>query len=207
VARYRAAACRQCRREGIKLFLKGARCFGEKCAIERRNYPPGQHGLSRTKLTQYGIQLREKQKAKHIYGVLEGQFRLYFARAEREKGITGENLLKLLERRLDNVVFRLGFAASRRESRQMVAHGHFQVNGRKVSVPSYIVKVGEEVALRATSKMQERVVDNLGAGRSAVPPWLDVDVNQKKGTVRGLPVREDIQIPVQEQLIVELFSK
>jgi small subunit ribosomal protein S4 len=199
--------CRQCRREGIKLFLKGSRCFMEKCAIERRNYPPGQHGLSRTKLTPYGVQLREKQKAKNIYGVLESQFRRYFARAEREKGITGENLLKLLERRLDNVVFRLGMAASRREARQMVAHGHFQVNGRKVSVPSYIVKVGEVVQLRPTSKLGERVADNLNAGRATMPPWLEVDVNEKKGVVRGLPVREDIQIPVQEQLIVELFSK
>ena len=207
VARYRAAVCRQCRREGIKLFLKGARCFTEKCAIERRNYPPGQHGLSRTKVTPYGVQLREKQKAKNIYGVLESQFRRYFERAERERGITGENLLKLLERRLDNVVFRLGMAASRRESRQMVAHGHFQVNGRKVSVPSYIVKVGEVVQLRPGSKMAERAADNLAAGRAAVPPWLEVDVNDKKGTVRGLPMREDIQIPVQEQLIVELFSK
>jgi small subunit ribosomal protein S4 len=207
VARYRAAACRQCRREGIKLFLKGARCFGEKCAIERRNYPPGQHGLSRTKLTQYGIQLREKQKAKNIYGVLEKQFRLYFHRAEREKGITGENLLKLLERRLDNVVFRLGFAASRREARQMVAHGHFQVNGRRVSVPSFIVRVGEVVQLRASSKMGERLTDNVSAGRATVPPWLEVDLEGKRGTVRGLPMREDIQIPVQEQLIVELYSK
>jgi len=207
VARYRAAVCRQCRREGIKLFLKGARCFTEKCAIERRNYPPGQHGLSRTKLTPYGVQLREKQKAKNIYGVLESQFRRYFERAERERGITGENLLKLLERRMDNVVFRLGMAASRREARQMVAHGHFQVNGRKVSVPSYIVKVSEVVQLRSSSKMAERVADNLAAGRAAVPPWLEVDVNDKKGTVRGLPMREDIQIPVQEQLIVELFSK
>ncbi|MBI1960286.1 MAG: 30S ribosomal protein S4 [Candidatus Rokubacteria bacterium] len=207
MARYRAAVCRQCRREGIKLFLKGARCFTEKCAIERRNYPPGQHGLSRTKVTPYGVQLREKQKAKNIYGVLESQFRRYFERAERERGITGENLLKLLERRLDNVVFRLGMAASRRESRQMVAHGHFQINGRKVSVPSYIVKVGEVVQLRPRSKMAERAADNLAAGRAAVPPWLEVDVNDKKGTVRGLPMREDIQIPVQEQLIVELFSK
>ena len=139
--------------------------------------------------------------------MLETQFRRYFARAEREKGITGENLLKLLERRLDNVVFRLGMAASRREARQMVAHGHFQVNARKVSVPSYIVKVGEVVQLRSTSKLQERVADNLNAGRAAAPPWLEVDLNAKKGTVRGLPVREDIQIPVQEQLIVELFSK
>jgi small subunit ribosomal protein S4 len=207
VARYRAAVCRQCRREGIKLFLKGARCFTEKCAIERRNYPPGQHGLSRTKLTPYGIQLREKQKAKNIYGVLEGQFRRYFARAEREKGITGENLLKLLERRLDNVVFRLGMAASRREARQIVAHGHVQVNGRKVSVPSYIVRVGETIQLRPTSRLAERVADNLAAGRAAVPPWLELDAAERRGTVRGLPVREDIQIPVQEQLIVELFSK
>ena len=207
MARYRAAACRQCRREGIKLFLKGSRCFGEKCAIERRNYPPGQHGLSRTKLTNYGIQLREKQKAKRIYGVLESQFRRYFAMAERERGVTGENLLKLLERRLDNVVFRTGMAASRREARQMVGHGHIQINGRKVSIPSYIVKVGEVVQLRTTSKMQERVADNLGAGRQQPPAWIEVDPNEKKGTVRGLPIREDIQIPVQEQLIVELFSK
>jgi small subunit ribosomal protein S4 len=199
--------CRQCRREGIKLFLKGSRCFTEKCAIERRNYPPGQHGLRRTKATSYGVQLREKQKAKRIYGVLETQFRRYFARAEAEKGVTGENLLKLLERRLDNVVFRLGMAASRREARQMVAHGHVEVSGHKVSVPSYIVRVGEVVQLRTTSKMQERVADNLAAGRSPVPPWLELDVNEKRGTVRGLPIREDIQIPVQEQLIVELFSK
>ncbi len=207
MARYRTAVCRQCRREGIKLFLKGARCFTEKCAIERRNYPPGQHGLGRTKLTPYGVQLREKQKAKRIYGVLETQFRRYFAWAESEKGITGENLLKLLERRLDNVVFRLGMAASRREGRQMIAHGHVQVNGHKVSIPSYIVKVGEVVQLRPTSKMQARVADNLAAGRSPVPAWLELDVNEKKATVRGLPIREDIQIPVQEQLIVELFSK
>jgi len=207
VARYRTAVCRQCRREGIKLFLKGGRCFTEKCAIERRNYPPGQHGLRRSKPTAYGTQLREKQKAKRIYGVLESQFRRYFSWAEAEKGITGENLLKLLERRLDNVMFRLGMAASRSEARQMVAHGHVQVNGRKVSVPSYIVKVGEVVQLRTTSKMQERVADNLAAGRSPVPPWLELDANEKKGTVRGLPIREDIQIPVQEQLIVELFSK
>ncbi len=150
MARYRDAKCRLCRREGMKLFLKGARCFTDKCAIERRNYPPGQHGLNRGKLTPYGIQLREKQRAKRIYGVLENQFRRYFHQAEREKGVTGENLLRLLELRLDNAVHRLGFAASRRESRQMVAHGHFQVNGRKVSVPSYLLKVGDAVALRGT---------------------------------------------------------
>jgi small subunit ribosomal protein S4 len=207
LARYRAAACRQCRREGIKLFLKGSRCFGEKCAIERRNYPPGQHGLSRTKLTNYGIQLREKQKAKRIYGVLESQFRKYFQWAESQKGVTGENLLRLLELRLDNVVYRLGFAASRRESRQMVAHGHFQVNGRKVTVPSFLAKVGDVVELRPTSKMGPRVDDNANAGRGQIPQWLEVDVNAKRGVIRSLPLREDIQLPVSEQLIVELYSK
>jgi small subunit ribosomal protein S4 len=199
--------CRQCRREGLKLFLKGSRCFTEKCAIERRNYPPGQHGLRRSKPTSYGVQLREKQKAKRIYGVLESQFRRYFAWAEAEKGVTGENLLKLLERRLDNVVYRLGMASSRKEGRQIVAHGHIQVNGRKVSIPSYIVKAGDVVELRPTSSMQERVADNLSAGRAGVPAWLELDAETKRGTIRGLPIREDIQIPVQEQLIVELFSK
>ena len=207
MARYADAKCRLCRREGQKLFLKGARCFTDKCGIERRNYPPGQHGLNRAKPTAYGIQLREKQKAKRIYGVLESQFRRYFQWAEREKGVTGENLLKLLELRIDNVVHRLGFAASRREGRQMVAHGHFSVNGRKVSVPSFLVKVGDVVQLRPTSKHQVRVDDNLNAGRGQVPQWLDLDPNEKKGVVRSLPLREDIQIPVSEQLIVELYSK
>lgn len=207
MARYRDAACRQCRREGIKLFLKGARCFTEKCAIERRNYPPGMHGLNRGKLTPFGIQLREKQKAKRIYGVLEKQFRKYFVWAEGEKGITGDNLLKLLERRLDNVVYRLGMAASRREGRQMVTHGHFQVNGRKVTIPSYIVQVGETIQLRSGSKLDERVADNLNAGRGQVPPWLEVHASEKRGVVRGLPLRGDIQLPVQEQLIIELYSK
>jgi small subunit ribosomal protein S4 len=191
----------------MKLFLKGTRCFTDKCAIERRNYPPGQHGLQRGKLTPYGVQLREKQKAKRIYGVLEGQFRRYFEWAEREKGVTGENLLRLLELRLDNVVHRLGFATSRRESRQMVAHGHFAVNGRKVTVPSYLTKVGDRVELRATSKMQARVDDNLNGGRGQVPQWLEVDPGAKRGVIRSLPLREDIQIPVSEQLIVELYSK
>ena len=207
MARYRDAKCRLCRREGMKLFLKGARCFTDKCAIERRNYPPGQHGLNRGKLTAYGVQLREKQKAKRIYGVLEMQFRRYFHSAEREKGITGENLLRQLERRLDNVVHRLGFAASRRESRQMVAHGHLQVNGRKVSVPSYLVKVGDVVQLRSTSKMQARVDENMNAGRGAVPQWLELDVNERRGVIRSFPLREDIQVQVTEQLIVELYSK
>ena len=207
MARYHDAKCRLCRREGMKLFLKGARCFTDKCAIERRNYPPGQHGLNRGKPTQFGIQLREKQKAKRIYGVVEGQFRGYFHDAEREKGVTGENLLRFLECRLDNVVHRLGFAASRRESRQMVAHGHFQVNGRKVTVPSFLVAVGDVVQLRPNSKLAARVDDNLNGGRGQVPQWLTVDPNEKKGTVRSMPLREDIQIPVSEQLIVELYSK
>jgi small subunit ribosomal protein S4 len=207
MARYRDAKCRLCRREGMKLFLKGARCFTDKCAIERRNYPPGQHGLNRGKLTAFGVQLREKQKAKRIYGVLEQQFRRYFEWAEREKGVTGENLLKLLELRLDNVVHRLGFAASRREARQMVAHGHFQVNGRKVSVPSFLVQVNDVVQLRPSSKLAARVDDNLNGGRGQVPQWLELDPEGRKGTVRSLPLREDIQIPVSEQLIVELYSK
>ena len=207
MARYTEAACRECRREGIKLFLKGARCFTEKCAIERRNYPPGQHGLNRGKLTPYGVRLREKQKAKQIYGVLERQFRKYFAWAERAKGVTGENLLRLLERRLDNVVLRLGFAASHREARQMVSHGHVLVNGRKVTIPSYLAKVGDVVQLKPTSKLADRIADNLNAGRGAVPPWLEVIAAEKKGIVRSLPLREDIQIPVQEHLIVELYSK
>ena len=205
--RYADAKCRLCRREGMKLFLKGARCFTDRCAIERRNYPPGQHGLNRGKLTPFGVQLREKQKAKRIYGVLENQFRRYFQWAERQKGVTGENLLRLLECRLDNVVYRLGFAASRRESRQMVAHGHFQVNGRKVTIPSYLVKVGDVVQLRAGSRLAPRLEDNLNAGRGQVPQWLEVDAGERKGHVRGLPLREDIQIPVSEQLIVELYSK
>ena len=207
MARYADAKCRLCRREGMKLFLKGARCFTDKCAIERRNYPPGQHGLNRGKLTPFGIQLREKQKAKRIYGVVEKQFRRYFQMAEREKGVTGENLLRLLELRLDNVVHRLGFAASRREARQMVAHGHFQVNGRKVSIPSYLVKVGDVISLRSGSRQAARVDDNLNAGRGAVPPWLELDPAARRGTVRAVPLRDDIQIPVSEQLIVELYSK
>ena len=207
MARYTGAVCRLCRRDGLKLFLKGSRCFTEKCAIERRNYPPGQHGLGRAKRSAYGEQLREKQKAKRVYGLLEGQFRRYFERAERERGVTGENLLRLLERRLDNVVFRLGFGASRAEARQIVRHGHILVNGRKVSLPSFLVKVGDQVQLRATSSLQERVTENLSAGRGQVPQWLELSAAEKRGVVRSLPLRDDIQIPVQEQLIVELYSK
>src|SRR5918912_1256144 len=200
MARYRDAKCRLCRREGMKLFLKGARCFTDKCAIERRNYPPGQHGLNRGKLTPYGVQLREKQKAKRIYGVLESQFRKYFQWAEREKGVTGENLLRLLELRLDNVVHRLGFAASRREARQMVAHGHFAVNGRKASVPSMLLKVGDTVQLRSTSKMAARVDVLLNLKKLSVqvpsqePRVVRLDVTGPK-TVKGEDVPEtDVEI-------------
>ena len=207
MARYHGPVCRLCRREGLKLFLKGSRCFTDKCAIERRNYPPGEHGLGRSKQSPYAQQLREKQRAKRIYGLLERQFRRYFEWAEREKGITGENLLRFLERRLDNVVYRLGFAASRKEARQLVRHGHVQVNGRKVNIPSYLVKVGQAVQLRPESKLQERVAENLAAGRGQVPAWLELAPDARRGVVRALPLREDIQLPVQEQLIVELYSK
>ena len=208
MARYRAAACRQCRREGIKLFLKGSRCFGEKCAIERRNYPPGQHGLSRTKLTNYGIQLREKQKAKRIYGVLESQFRRYFHMAERERGGTGENLLKLLERRLDNVVFRAGFAKSRDMARQLVTHGHFMVNGKKVDIPSY--RVSENDIVEVIPKFLEMtpfVIARAEAGERIVPAWLEVVPDKMRILVHSLPVRAQIDTQVQEQLIVEYYSK
>src|SRR5438094_325001 len=209
MARYRDAKCRLCRREGMKLFLKGARCFTDKCAIERRNYPPGQHGLNRGKLTPFGVQMREKQKAKRIYGVLESEFRKYFEWAEAQKGVTGENLLRLLELRLDNVVHRLGFAASRREGRQMVAHGHFQVNGRKVSVPSYLVKVGDVVQLRPTSKLVPRLDDNLNAGRGQVPQWLEVDPKipgVKESTVDVLlnVKKLAIQVPSGEPKVLRL---
>lgn len=207
MARYTEGVCRLCRREGIKLFLKGSRCFTDKCAIERRNYPPGQHGLGRSKASPYAIQLREKQKAKRIYGILEQQFRGYFHAAERLRGVTGENLLRLLERRLDNVVYRLGFAASRKEARQMVTHGHFQVNGRNVNIPSYLVKVGDTVKLHPTSTLGERIAENTSAGRGQIPAWLEVFPEEKRGVIRSFPLREDIQIPVQEQLIVELYSK
>src|SRR3989441_12712004 len=185
----------------MRLIHKAPPSSTDKCAIEPRNYPPGQPGLNRGKLTPFGVQLREKQKAKRIYGVLESQFRKYFEWAEAQKGVTGENLLRLLELRLDNVVHRLGFAASRREGRQMVAHGHFQVNGRKVSVPSYLVKVGDVVQLRSTSKLGARLDDNLNAGRGQGPQWLEVDPNEKKGTGRRLRVRYDIQRPVAEHRV------
>ena len=209
MARYIGPVCRLCRREGMKLFLKGERCYTEKCAIEKRNLPPGQHGKARrAKLVGYGMQLREKQKVKRIYGVLERQFRRYFEAAERQRGITGETLLQLLERRLDNVVYRLGFATSRAQGRQLVRHGHFTVNGRKVDIPSYSVKAGDEVSVRATSEqnvtIQHAIEEVKGRG---IPEWLSLDPSRTRGRVAALPTREQINLPVQEQLIVELYSK
>jgi small subunit ribosomal protein S4 len=193
----------------MKLFLKGERCYTEKCAIEKRNFPPGQHGKSRkSKMAGYGIQLREKQKVKRIYGVLEDQFRGYFEQAERTRGITGETLLQLLERRLDNVVYRLGFATSRAQARQLVRHGHFTVNGRKVDIPSYPVRAGDTVAVRTSSGQNPTILHAMEEVRGrGVPEWLLLDADRKAGTISSLPTREQINLPVQEQLIVELYSK
>jgi len=208
VARTRGSVCRLCRREGLKLFLKGTRCYTEKCAIERRNFAPGQHGKRRVKLQGYGVQLREKQKVKRLYGLLENQFRLGFQTASRKKGITGELLLINLERRLDNVVYRLGFASSRAQARQMVAHGHVRVDGRKVDIPAYLVKPGQVLSLRPKMEKNEGFVAAFEQARArGIPQWLMVDAAGLKGTVSTLPRREDITMPIQEQLIVELYSK
>ena len=208
MARYTKTNCRLCRRENLKLFLKGERCYTEKCAYDRRNYPPGQHGQSRKKFSDYGTQLREKQKVKRIYGILENQFRNIFKEADRQKGVTGETLLALLERRLDNVVYRLGFANSRDEARQLVQHRHFLINQSKVNIPSYLVKPGDVIEIREKSKKMVRVLEALeGVARRGVPQWLELDKDLMKGSVKGLPTREDITIPIQEKLIVELFSK
>jgi small subunit ribosomal protein S4 len=197
-----------CRREGMKLFLKGERCFTDKCAIERRNYPPGQHGQGRHKFSEYSIQLREKQKVKRIYGVFERQFRRYFALAERSKGVTGETLLTTLERRLDNIVFRLSFANSRAEARQLVRHGHFKVNGRTVTIPSFLVNVGDKVTLRERSQKVARIVEALELSqRRGVPDWLEINREGFTGTVKMLPQRADLTMPINERLIVELYSK
>ena len=209
MARYTDAVCRLCRREGMKLFLKGAKCFSDKCPIEKRNFAPGQHGKDRkAKIVGYGLQLREKQKAKRIYFTQEGQFRNYFENAARAKGVTGERLLQQLERRRDNVVFRLGFAQSRRQARQLVRHGHVAVNGKKVNIPSFQVNAGQEIAIRENSK--KLAVLELAkefASHGTLPSWLEVDRDNYKAKILGLPKREDIQLPVNEQLIVELYSK
>lgn len=208
MARYTEALCRICRREGEKLFLKGERCYTEKCAVERRKYPPGQHGQNRVKLSDYGIQLREKQKARKSYGLVERQFRNYFHEAERQKGATGEVLLQLLERRLDNVVFRMGFAANRREARHLIAHGHFLVNGRAINIPSYLVKAGDIIEVKEISREIPSISDNLSKiEHRGLPNWIEVDSLNFKGKVLHIPSGEEMQLPVQEQLIVELYSK
>lgn len=209
MARYTGAVCRLCRRDGVKLFLKGSRCFSEKCAIDKRNFPPGQHGQARAKkIVGYGLQLREKQKAKRIYFTLEGQFRAYYEKASNKTGVTGELLLQQLERRLDNVAYRLGYAISRRQARQVVRHGHVQVNGRKVNIPSFQVKVGDVVEIREGSKKMDILETSKQFASGLMQPmWLQIDRDAFSGKVIALPKREEIQLPVNEQLIVELYSK
>jgi small subunit ribosomal protein S4 len=208
MARYSGAVCRLCRRESQKLFLKGDRCYSEKCSVDKRTYPPGQHGQARTRFSDYGLQLREKQKVKRMYGLLEKQFERTLDAAARMKGRTGENLLSLLERRLDNVVFRMGFATSRAEARQLVRHGHFLVNGRKATIPSMLVKAGSKVTLRESSRGIARIVGALDTleGRS-LPQWLEIDKERFEGVVKQNPTREDVTLPIEEQLIVELYSR
>jgi small subunit ribosomal protein S4 len=210
MARYTGPVCRLCRRDGTKLFLKGAKCFSEKCPVEKRNFPPGQHGQSKKqkKVVGYGLQLREKQKAKRIYFTLEGQFRAYYEKASNKTGVTGELLLQQLETRLDNVAYRLGFAQSRRQARQIVRHGHIQVNGRKVNIPSFQCKVGDEIAIREGSKSIVLLEEakNFASGQRSVT-WIDINRDNLSGKILSLPKREEIQLPVNEQLIVELYSK
>lgn len=209
MARYIGESCRVCRREGEKLFLKGSRCYTDKCALTRRAYAPGQHGQKRKKQSEYGMQLREKQKAKSFYGVLEAQFRKYFEKAARSKGLTGTNLLQILESRLDNIVYRLGLATSRAQARQLVRHGHFEVDGVKVNIPSYLTKVGEVIKVRessANSEIFKQIIEANENGRP-VPTWLEADLKNKTGKILALPTREEIDLPVQEHLIVELYSK
>jgi len=209
LSRYRGSVCRFCRRENVKLYLKGDRCYSDKCAFDRRSYPPGQHGQRRSgKISDYGIQLREKQKVKRSYCLSEKQFKLTFERADSQKGITGINLLLSLEQRLDNVVFRLGFANSRPQARQLVRHGHFMVNGKKVDIPSYQLKAGDIVVIREKSRNMQVFTDSLeGVVRRSMPQWLDLEKENFKGTIRNIPVREDITMPIQENQIVELYSR
>ena len=208
MARYIGSVCRICRREGIKLFFKGERCFSDKCEIESRTYAPGQHGQARSKISDYGIQLREKQKLRKMYGILEKQFRGYFSMAERQKGVTGEKLLQILERRLDNVVYRMGFASSRNHARQLVTHGHIKVNGRNVNIPSYLLKIGDVVEMKETAKEIPQVLESITRmeGRG-LPPWLGLDREKLRGGLIHLPTREELALPIQEQLVVELYSK
>ncbi len=208
MARYSGAVCRLCRRENLKLFLKGERCYTDKCAIERRSYPPGQHGQRRQRFSEYSIQLREKQKVKRMYGLLENQFRRTFALAAKVKGITGETLLVLLERRLDNVTYRLGFASSRADGRMLVRHGHILVNGKRVTIPSYFVRAGDVVSVKEQSRQMGRVISALeSAQRRGVPEWAEVDREGFSGKIKALPTRSEITAPINEKLIVELYSK
>ncbi len=208
MARYTGAVCKLCRREGKKLYLKGERCYTGKCAVERRAYAPGQHGQSRKKATEYGLQLRAKQQAKRYYGIQEGQFYKYFLMAERKQGVTGENLLRICESRLDNVVYLLGWANSRAEARQLVTHGHYKVNGNKVNVPSYLIKAGDEIAIKDKSKDSEKIKAVLETnGSRPVPQWLDLNKEALTAKILALPTREQIMVPVEEHLIVELYSK
>ncbi len=208
MARYRESVCRFCRRETTKLFLKGDRCYSDKCSVERRNYPPGQHGQGRPKHTDYGVQLREKQKVRRIYGVLEQQFRTYVHLAERKKGVTGENLLLLLESRLDNMVFRMGFASSRSEARQLIGHGHVLVNGRKVNIASYRTKQGAVIEIREKSRTIPVIDESIKTvSRRGIPQWLEVDPENFKGVVKGFPTREELPPTIKEQLIVEFYSR
>jgi small subunit ribosomal protein S4 len=209
LARYTGSACRLCRRENLKLFIKGDRCYGDKCAFERRPYAPGQHGQRRGgKYSDYRLQLREKQKVKRIYGALEGQFRRYYYQAEKKKGITGVNLLILLECRLDNMVYRMGFASSRKQARQLVRHNHFLVNDRKVNIPSYQVKVGDVLAVKEGSQKVQAISDALETVvRRGIPNWIEIEKEHFRGTLKSIPNREDLTMPIQEQLIVELYSK
>lgn len=209
MARYTGAACRRCRRENLKLYLKGDRCYSDKCSFERRAVPPGQHGQARfRKVSDYCVQLREKQKVKNIYGMLEGQFRNYFHKADLQKGITGENLLIMLERRLDNTIFRLGFASSRKQARQLVRHNHILVNGRKVNIPSFLISIGDVITIKEKSRTNSYLVESMEAvARRGIPTWLELDKTAFKATVKALPNRDEITMPIQEQLIVELYSK
>ncbi len=208
MARYRDSVCKLCRREGLKLFIKGDRCYSDKCAIERREYPPGQHGQGRKKFSEYGAQLREKQKIRRVYGVLEKQFRKIFWEAERRKGVTGHNLIQLLESRLDNMVYRLGFANSRNEARLLIGQRHFSVNGKTVTIPSYFTKAGDEVSVREKSKKSARIQESVKAvQRRGIPEWLELDEKSVSGTIKMLPERMQITMPMNEQLVVELYSK
>lgn len=209
MARYIGPVCRLCRREDMKLFLKGERCYTDKCGYERRSYPPGQHGQARRrKRSDYGEQLREKQKVKRIYGIAERQFRGYYHKASRMKGVTGDNLIQLLERRLDNVVYRMGLVSDHAEGRQLVRHGHFKVNGRRVNIPSYLVREGDVIEVRERSRKVTRIIEALASvERRGVPRWIELDKDNFKGTVKALPTRDDVTLPIREQLIIELYSK